>query len=103
MKLIKVIILSSIVSLVLAKAAFAADGHLDFNVNMQESDECIRPTYGTRDACVRTEWPKKKEAPKSDFAPPLYFGQGQFCMTNMDCNPKQSCVKKENAISGTCQ
>ena len=103
MKLIKVIILSSIVSLVLSKAAFAAESHLDFDFNMQESEECTRPTYGSSGACVRTGWPQKKEAPKPDSYSPLPFSQGQFCMTDTDCNPGQSCVKKENAISGTCQ
>jgi len=103
MKLIKVIILSSIVSLVLSKAAFAAESHLDFDFNMQESEECIRPASGLSGACVKTGWPLKKEAPKPDSALPFNFSQEQFCMTNMDCNPGQSCVKKENAISGICK
>jgi len=103
MKLIKVIILSSILFLVLSKAAFAAESHLDFDFNMQESEECIRPTTGPSGACVRTGWPLKKEAPKPDSALPLHFSQEQFCMTNTDCNSGQSCDKKENAISGTCK
>ncbi len=103
MKLIKVLILLSIASLVLSKAMLAAESHLDINFNMQESEDCIKPIYRPNGAYVRTGWPHVKEASTPDSAPPFYFSQGQFCMTNTDCNSRQSCVKKENAISGTCQ
>ncbi len=103
MKLITVIILPSIVSLILSTAAFAAESHLDLNFNMQEGEECMRPNYGPSGACVTTKWPQKREAPNPDSTPPLYFNQGQFCMTNTDCDPRQLCLKKENAISGTCR
>ncbi len=101
MKIIVGIILFFVLSLVVCRLSFATDCSTDIDCKMYDDERCIIPDSARRGVCVKSFRPRKEDShPASDPAAPSKHGQ--FCMTNRDCDTGQSCVKKENALSGTC-
>lgn len=102
MKTIMIIALSFIVSLVFCRPSFATECRSDLDCKMYENEKCVKQGDENIGTCVKPETPQKKEAPKPASTPSSSWRRGQFCTNDKDCEPGQSCVKKENAMFGTC-
>ncbi|HAM49787.1 MAG TPA: hypothetical protein DCP92_03510 [Nitrospiraceae bacterium] len=102
MKVIMGMVLSLIVLLVLGRPCFATQCRSDLDCKMDGSEKCSIPAYSSIGSCVKFQMPQKKEAPHPESTPDSTWRRGQFCTTNKDCEPGQSCIKKENAMFGSC-
>ena len=102
MKIVVGTIVSFVLLLLCGRPLFATECSSDIDCKMYENERCIIPDYAKRGTCVKSTFaPHKEETrPSSD---PSSSTRGRFCMTDRDCDQGQSCVKKENAMSGTCR
>lgn len=104
MKTTTVIIVSLFASMLLCQQSFAKECTSDLNCDMFDNEKCIIPAYDRVGVCVKSSVrPEKEHKPVSESPTPSPLKKGQFCMTDNDCGPGQSCIKKENTFSGTCR
>lgn len=104
MKTKVLIIVSFIVSLAIELQSFAKDCYSDLDCDMYRQERCIIPSSERVGVCVKSESHREKERkPVSDTPAPSPLKRGQFCMIDKDCDPGQACIKKENALTGTCR
>jgi hypothetical protein len=102
MKKIMVMVLAFAGVLVICRPSFANECRSDIDCKMNESERCIINGDDILGTCIKFQMPQTGEAPNSSSVPASPSRSGQFCMTNKDCDRGQSCVKKDNAMSGAC-
>jgi hypothetical protein len=108
MKTIFAAVLSAILMPFFCQPSYATECTTDIDCNMYNSERCITPAYSNRGECVSVNKILKERKPDSSIAPPSSAPpspakRGKFCMTNSDCDPGQSCVKKGNDdVYGSC-
>ncbi len=104
MRMIRMIIPAFIVSLAFCLPSFAKDCTTNWDCDMYEHERCVIPPYTNVGTCLKSEHQGETGRETGSDTPASSPSKtGQFCMTNKDCDPGQSCVKKENALSGTCR
>ena len=103
MKIALTIVLSVIASLIVCRTSLAAECRSDLDCKMYEGEKCIKKGDENVGTCIKTEFPQKKESSGPAQTPPSSsMKRGHFCSEDKDCDPGQSCVKKENGMFGAC-
>jgi hypothetical protein len=103
MRLTLTFVASIILCLILCQASFAGRCRSDLDCNMYEDERCVKNTDENVGTCLKTEYPKKKKTSEPPPTPPSSsIKRGHFCTDDKDCDPGQSCVKKDNGMFGVC-
>jgi hypothetical protein len=102
--LMPVLLLFFIMSLLWCRESLAKECSTDMDCNMYENERCIIPASESRGVCGKPRSTPKEITPlfSPPASPPASSKRGRSCMTAVDCDPGQSCVKKGDALVGTC-
>jgi hypothetical protein len=104
MKTMMVVLLALIVCMLSGGESPAKECSTDMDCNMYENDRCIIPASESRGVCGKPRSTPKETTPffSPPPSPPPSSKRGRSCMTAVDCDLGQSCVKKGDALVGTC-
>jgi hypothetical protein len=94
---------SIILTLIFCRASFADGCRSDLECNMYKNERCVKSIGEDVGVCLKTEYPKEKKTSEPPRTPPSSsIKRGHFCSDDKDCDPGQSCVKKDNGMFGAC-
>ncbi len=102
MKIGLTIVITAIASLIFCRPALPGECRSDLDCKIYDGEKCIKMADENVGVCKKTEFPQKKESPAPAQAPASSIKRGHFCAEDKDCDPGQSCVKKENGMFGAC-
>jgi len=97
---------SFILTLLFSPPSFAKECFTDMDCDVFANEKCILPPNDRGGVCGKVTLPHTQVlTPAPNTPPPSPSSPAKnrrFCMTSKDCESGESCIKKENALTGVC-
>jgi hypothetical protein len=101
-----ILFVSFILTLLFSPPSFAKECVTDMDCDVFVNEKCILSPNDRGGVCGKVALPHKQVLTPGLNAPPPSPSSPskgrRFCMTSKDCESGESCVRKENAVTGVC-